>query len=101
MKASKTENRFKVVFNNRKRVCKKGITINVPSNFLKSVCAQNFLCATSYPNSSIGLPRTTCMKYKQKKGKLNVRSKIFSLRSSDNLCAHTCAQLRGNIDYHP
>ena len=36
---------------------------NVPSNCLKSVCAQNFLCATFYWHWTIF--RTPCMKYVQ------------------------------------
>ena len=42
----------------------KYIFTNVPSNFLKPVCPQNFLCATFYQHSSIF--RTTCMKCVQK-----------------------------------
>jgi len=29
------------------------VRVNVPSNFFKSVCTQNFLCATFYQHSSI------------------------------------------------
>jgi len=66
---------------------------NVPSNFLKSVCAQNFLCATFYQHSSIF--KTPCMKY--------VHLCLCALQIF--LCAFisrpvralTRAQLRGNI----
>jgi len=34
---------------------------NIPSNLLKSVCTQNFLCAAIYQRSSIF--RKICMKY--------------------------------------
>src|SRR6218665_3536026 len=37
---------------------------NVPSNFLKPVCASNFCCATFYQDSSVF--GTACMKYVQK-----------------------------------
>jgi len=65
-----------------------------PSNFLKSLCAQNFLCATFYQHSSIF--RTPHMKY--------VQTHILT----ENLCAlqvFLCAlishaQLRGNIDHY-
>jgi len=62
---------------------------NVPSNFLKSVCTQNFLCGTFYYKSSI--LRTTCMKYVRKtffKGK-------FMCSPSLLVCAHptTCVRV--------
>jgi len=67
------------------------VTTNAPSNFLKSVCAQNFLCATFYQHSSIF--RTTRMIYVQKYflRKIYVRSKFPCVRSSHDLCerAHT------------
>ena len=58
-----------------------------PLNFLKSVCTQNFLCATLYQHSSIF--RMTCMKYMQKHflKKICVRSKFSCVRSSRDMCA--------------
>ena|SRR6218665_3821071 len=60
---------------------------NVPSNFLKSVCAQNFLCATFYQHSSTF--RTTCTKCVKNilKREIFVRSKFLCVRSSHGLCA--------------
>src|SRR6218665_1326670 len=55
---------------------------NIPSNFLKSVCSQNFLCATFCQHSSIFI--TTCMKCVKKhffKRKL-VRSKFSCVQVS-------------------
>jgi len=63
------------------------VTINVPSYFFKSVCAQNFRCATFYQYSSIF--RTTCkicsklIFYR----KIYVRSKFSCVSSSHDLCA--------------
>ena len=51
---------------------------NVPSNFLKSVCAKNFLCAKTLL-----------------KGKFMCTPKISCVRSSHGLCVR--AWLRGNI----
>ena len=67
---------------------------NVPSIFLKSLCTQNFQCATFYQQSSIF--RMTCMKY------------VETHFSKENLCAlqvflcgfisrPVCALLTGNI----
>ena len=72
--------------------------INVPSNFLKSVCAQNFLCATFYQHSY----------YLERHALNNVQNKFFKENScalqvflcaliSRPVCACTRAQLRGNI----
>ena len=67
---------------------------NVPSNFVKYVCALNFFCATFYLNSSeFGM---TCMIYAQKhfwkEHLYYMCSKFSCVRSSHHL------QLRGNID---
>jgi len=71
---------------------------NVPSNFLKSVCAQHFFCAALYLNSSeFGM---TCMKYVQKhiwKELLCVLQVFLCSLVSQSVCARTRAQLRGNI----
>ena len=61
--------------------------VNVPSNFLKSVCEQSLLCATLYQHSSMF--RTPCMKYVQTHflKKIYVCSKYSCVRSSHDLCA--------------
>ena len=61
---------------------------NVPSNFVKSVCAQNFLCATLYQHSSIY--RTTCVKHVQKHF---LKENLCALQvfSSHDLCVHALA----------
>src|SRR6218665_3931464 len=77
-------------------------TTNVPSNFLKSVCAKNFLCETLCQHSSEF--RTTYMKYVQKHfGKEHLWSLQVFLRVLiwRPVCVRTCAQLRGNIVYYP
>ena len=68
-----------------------------PAIFLKSVCTQNFLCATFYQHCCRF--RTTCMKCVQKHFlKENICAlQVFCVRSSDNLCGCARAQLRGNI----
>src|SRR6218665_2158853 len=65
------------------------VIVNVPSNFLKPVCATKFLCATFYQHSSIY--RTTRMIYVQKtffKGE-------FMCAPSFLVCAHlmTCVHV--------
>ena len=65
------------------------ISVSVPSDYLKSVCAKSFFCATFYLTSSeFGL---TCMKYMEKnifEGNIYVRSQVFlCVRSSHDLCA--------------
>ena len=74
------------------------VVANIPSNFLKSVCAQNFLCATFYQHSSIF--RTPCRKYAQThclKENLCVLQVFLYALISRPVCARTLAQLRGNI----
>jgi len=64
------------------------VTSNASSNFLMSVCAQSFLCATFYQKSSLFI--TTSMKYVQKacfKGKFMLRSK-FLVRFHLTTCEH-------------
>src|SRR6218665_1408464 len=72
---------------------------NVSSNFLKSLCAQNFFCATFYLNSSkFGM---TCMKYVEKhfwRKNLCVLQVFLCTLVSRPVCDHTCAHLRGNIE---
>src|SRR6218665_465610 len=71
---------------------------NVPCNFLKCVCTQNFLCATFYQHSSIF--RSPCMKYVQThflKENLCALQVFLCAFISQHVCARTCAQLRGNI----
>src|SRR6218665_12218 len=77
---------------------------NVPSNFLKAVCAQNFLCAT-FTSTYLYLERciSICfahMKYVQKVllKKIYVRSKFSCVHSSHDLCAHAHAHsLEGTL----
>ena len=66
----------------------KRVQTNEPSNFLKSECSLNFLCATFYEHSYIF--KTTYLKYVQKhfKRKIYVRSKFSCMCSSHDLCAH-------------
>ena len=69
-----------------------------PSNFLKSLCAQNFLWATFYQHSSIS--RTPCRKYAQThflKENLRALQVFLCALSSRPVCARTRTQLRGNI----
>src|SRR6218665_1349267 len=77
------------------------LAINVPSNFLKSLCAQHFLCTTFYQHSSIF--RMPCLKYVQThllKGDLCALKVFLSALISRPVCTHTHAQLRGNIAGH-
>src|SRR6218665_1621861 len=66
-----------------------------------SLCAQNFLCATFYQHLSIFI--TPCMKYVQthflKKDLCALQVFLCALISRP-VYTRTCAQLRGNIDYH-
>ena len=74
------------------------LTGNVPSNFLKSVCAQNFPCATFYQHLYIF--RITFMKYAQKhflKENLCALHIFLCAHVSRPVCARTRAQLRRNI----
>src|SRR6218665_1806259 len=69
---------------------------NVPSNFLKSVCTQNFLCATFYRHLSIF--RMTCIKYVQNhflKENLCALKIFLCALISRHVC--TCAQLRAGM----
>src|SRR6218665_3351945 len=95
-----------LVFSNEK-ACSSPLLLRgyVPSNFLKPVCAQNFLCATFYKQSSIF--RMPCLKYVQTHFlKENLCApKFYSVRSSHDLCAREHAHslegtlLRGAPDY--
>src|SRR6218665_2993528 len=71
------------------------ILFNVPSKFVKSVCAKNFLCATIYQHSYIF--RMPCMKYVQKhflKENLCVLQDFLCALISRPLCMCTRAQLK-------
>src|SRR6218665_1954324 len=63
------------------------VPINVPSNFSKSVCAENFFCATFFQDSSVY--GTTCMKYVQNHfGKEHLYVlQVFFCASSHGFCA--------------
>ena len=60
--------------------------VNVPSNFTKSVCTHNFLCATFYQDSSVF--GTTSMKNVQKHlgSNIYVSSKFSCESSPHGLC---------------
>jgi len=73
---------------------------NVPSNFLKSMCAQSLLCAL-FTSTHLYLVRHVWNNMCKSilKRKMYVCSKFSCVRSSHNLCART--QLRRNIDQEP
>jgi len=72
--------------------------LHVPSNFLKSVCAENFFWTAFYLSSSeFGM---MCMKYVQKRfwREYHMRAPSFLLYVCPwPVCTRTSAHLRGNI----
>src|SRR6218665_416620 len=82
-----------MIFNNNtnsSRLPFSGSAKNVPSNFLKSVSAQNFLCAIFYQHSSIS--RAPCMKYVQthfKKEHFCALQHFLCVLTSRPVCAPT------------
>jgi len=76
----------------------KTVSNNVPSNFLKSLCVQNFMCSTFFQHPS--LFRTPYMKYVQTRflqENLCVLQVFVCAFVSQPARARICAQLGGNI----